>query len=140
MKKPYYSKPPQKTKKVKVQIEIVSKTKKCDKVTDLDIATKLQQLHRSAQDRGLTFNLTLKTVKRLLMVKKCYYTGTEFKSTGPYSRSIDRIDTNLGYNEGNVVACTVDINGKKSNLSIQEISLLHKIISNHQSYKISKHV
>jgi hypothetical protein len=35
--------------------------------------------------------------------------------------SIDRVDPKKGYVEGNVVACTVEINSKKSNLTIDEI-------------------
>jgi hypothetical protein len=35
--------------------------------------------------------------------------------------SVDRVDPKKGYVEGNVVACTVEINSKKSNLSIDEI-------------------
>ena len=38
--------------------------------------------------------------------------------------SIDRVETTKGYVEGNVVACTVDINSKKTNLSIDEIFAL----------------
>ena len=101
------------------------------KVSDLDVALKLTQLYHSARDRKLEFNLTLKTVRRLITNKTCFYTGVEFESEGPLSRSIDRIDTTRGYVEGNVVACTVDINGKKANLTVPEIELLYKAIIKH---------
>jgi hypothetical protein len=97
-------------------------------ITDLDAAKKLVQLQQSASHRNLPFNLTFRTVKRLLTQKKCYYTGVEFEPNGNLSRSIDRVDTNLGYVEGNVVACTVDINGKKANLSNKEIEMLYNKI------------
>jgi hypothetical protein len=104
-------------------------------VSDLDVALKLTQLYHSARDRKLEFNLTYKTVKRLITNKTCFYTGVEFQPEGPLSRSIDRIDTTQGYIEGNVVACTVDINGKKANLTIPEIGLLFKSITKHNKKK-----
>lgn len=104
-------------------------------VSDLDVALKLTQLYHSARDRKLEFNLTYKTVKRLITNKKCFYTGVEFQPEGTLSRSIDRVDTSRGYVEGNVVACTVDINGKKANLSIEEIELLYKSINKHNKKK-----
>jgi hypothetical protein len=40
------------------------------------------------------------------------------------------VDSAKGYVEGNVVSCTIDINGKKSNLSVDEIkSLYDKLIA-----------
>ena len=112
--------------------EIIDPLFKKGKVTDLDVASKITQLNRSALDRKLHFSLSFKTVKRLLTVKRCFFTNVEFQPTGPYSRSIDRIDTTLGYIEDNVVACTVDINGKKANLSIPEIELIYKSIMKHK--------
>jgi hypothetical protein len=61
----------------------------------------------------------------MLGFKTCYYTGVTFTEDGPNARSFDRIDSDKGYIEGNVVACTVDINGKKSNLTIDEIACLY---------------
>ena len=51
------------------------------------------------------------------------------------SRSFDRIDSAKGYVEGNVVACTVDINGKKSNLSLEEIECLYVKLVNRTGVK-----
>jgi hypothetical protein len=79
-------------------------------------------------DRKLEFNLSFESVKTLLRFSTCYYTGRKFDVEGPYSRSIDRIDSSKGYIEGNVVSCTIDINGKKSNLSDEEIELLYQKI------------
>ena len=105
---------------------------------DIEVCKKLVQLHQSATNRSLPFDLTFKTVKRLLTVKKCYYTDQTFEEDGLLSRSIDRVDSNRGYEEGNVVACTVDINGKKANLTFDEIELLYKAIKKHQSANIKK--
>jgi hypothetical protein len=64
-------------------------------------------------------------VKKLLSYKACYYTSRTFEEDGPYARSFDRVDSSKGYVEGNVIACTVDINGKKSNLTVDEIIALY---------------
>ena len=98
-------------------------------VSDLEVARKMIKIHQSAQDRNLEFDLSFLTVKSLLLEEKCYYTEKEFEDSGNFARSFDRIDSDKGYVEGNVVACTVDINAKKSNLSFQEIEILYNKLS-----------
>lgn len=93
---------------------------------DLEVAKKMLKINQSAIDRNLEFNLKFESVKKLMSYSTCYYTDRKFESDGNYSRSFDRIDTSKGYVEGNVVACTIDINGKKSNLSLDEIECLYK--------------
>ena len=100
--------------------------------SDVEVAKKLLNIFQSAMDRKLEFNLSFESVKTLLKFPTCYYTGRKFEQEGPYSRSIDRIDSSKGYIEGNVVSCTVDINGKKSNLSDEEIELLYTKIVLHK--------
>jgi hypothetical protein len=94
-------------------------------VTDLEVAKKLINIHQSAMDRKIEFNLSFEYVKKMLEYKTCYYTNVTFTDDGPNARSFDRIDSDKGYVEGNVVACTVDINGKKSNLTFDEIACLY---------------
>ena len=97
-------------------------------ISDLEVARKMIKIHQSAADRKLDFDLSLDTVRKLLTYNNCYYTGKEFEEEGAFSRSFDRVDSSKGYIEGNVVSCTVDINGKKSNLTFDEISALyHKL-------------
>jgi len=86
------------------------------------------KIFQSAVDRKLEFDLSFTTVKKLLQEPNCYYTGKKFEENGVYARSFDRVDSDLGYVEGNVVACTVDINSKKSNLTFEEIENLYKIL------------
>ena len=107
-------------------------------ISDLEIARKLIKISQSAQDRKLSFNLTFDTMKKLLSYKTCFYTGRTFAhgEKSIYARSIDRVNSSIGYVEGNVVACTVDINQKKSNLTFEEISCLyHKIIKHEKSFE-----
>ena len=100
-------------------------------VSDLEIAKKMIKIRQSAQDRKLDFNLKFETVKRLMSYNTCYYTSRVFGDEGSlYGRSFDRVDSSKGYVEDNVVACTIDINQKKANLSIEEIICLYdKLIS-----------
>lgn len=100
------------------------KTKR-DEVSDLEVAKKMLKIYQSAQDRKLDFDLSFEAVKKLMSYSNCYYTNKKFEEEGIYARSFDRIDSSKGYIEGNVVSCTVDINGKKSNLSLEELELLY---------------
>lgn len=94
-------------------------------IKDIEVAKKMLKINQSANDRNLEYDLSFLTVKRLMSYKKCYYTGKEFKEDGLFARSFDRVDSSKGYIEGNVVACTVDINQKKTNLSVEEITILY---------------
>lgn len=95
-------------------------------ISDVEVAKKLVNIHSSAQSRNLEFNLTFEYVKKLLEYTTCFYTNVQFTEDGTNARSFDRVDNDKGYVIGNVVACTVDINGKKNNLSIDEIVCLYK--------------
>ena len=95
-------------------------------ISDVEVAKKLVNIHSSAQSRNLEFNITFEYVKKLLEYTTCFYTNVQFTDDGPHARSFDRVDNDKGYVIGNVVACTVDINGKKNNLTIEEIICLHK--------------
>ena len=97
-----------------------------EEINDLEVAKKMIKIHQSSVDRKLDFNLSFESVKKLLSYSNCYYTNRKFEDDGIYARSFDRIDSAKGYVEGNVVACTVDINGKKSNLTTEEIECLYK--------------
>ena len=93
---------------------------------DVEVAKKLVNIHSSAQSRSLEFNLTFEYVKKLLEYNTCYYTNVIFTEDGGSARSFDRVDNDKGYVIGNVVACTIDINGKKNNLTLDEIVCLYK--------------
>ena len=95
-------------------------------ITDIDIANKLIQLHRSATDRGIEFNLTFNDVKKLLNSKICFYTKVTLneKLNDIHQRTIDRVDNEKGYITGNVVACSSTFNKLKNNLTIQDVKYL----------------
>jgi len=99
-------------------------------IPDIEVAKKLVNIHSSAQSRNLDFDLTFEYVKKLLEYNTCFYTNVQFTEDGPNARSFDRVDNDRGYVIGNVVACTTDINGKKNNLTIDEIVCLYKKLGN----------
>ena len=111
------------------------RAKKTNTLTDLEVAKKMIKIFQSAVDRKLEFDLSFITVKKLLLEPACYYTGKKFEENGVFARSFDRVDSDLGYVEGNVVACTVDINSKKSNLTFEEIENLYKVLQETQIKK-----
>lgn len=124
-------KPQQKPKVQQAQQPQIEKTPQ--EVNDLEVAKKMLKIYQSASDRSLEFNLSLESVRKLLTYQTCYYTNKKFEEEGPNARSFDRVDSAKGYIEGNVVACTIDINGKKSNLSFEEIECIYKKITSHKS-------
>ena len=112
--------------------DVVLEVKKEPKpqIPDIEVAKKLVNIHSSAQSRNLDFDLTFEYVKKLLEYSTCFYTNVTFTEDGPNARSFDRVDNDKGYVIGNVVACTTDINGKKNNLTIDEIVCLYKKLGN----------
>jgi hypothetical protein len=109
---------------VKKPVEVKKETK--HQIPDIEVAKKLVNIHSSAQSRNLEFDLSFEYVKKLLEYNTCFYTNVQFTEDGPNARSFDRLDNDKGYVIGNVVACTTDINGKKNNLTIDEIICLYK--------------
>ena len=93
---------------------------------DLKIAKKMVRTSSSARDRGIPFKISYKKMKQLMTRKTCYYTGVVFDKENP--RSIDRVDNDKGYVDSNVVACTIAINGFKSNFTVKEIKGLNSKI------------
>lgn len=99
------------------------------KITDLDVARKMINLKQSADSRGIKFDLSFMVLKGLLEQEKCFYTGRKFDSKGgDYALSIDRMDNKIGYVDGNVVACTVEINRKKTDITLEEIEMIYNAI------------
>jgi hypothetical protein len=112
-------------------------TERSEELTDYIVAKKLIQLKQSADSRGIEFKLSFKEVKKLMSAKICFYTRKKFGEDLD-ARSIDRVDSSIGYVDGNVVACTVDINRKKANLTHDEIIMLSARIQDHRSKNFAK--
>ena len=82
----------------------------------------------------MEYSITEDYIKELLLKQeyKDYYTGLVPENYEDYS--LDRIDSNLGYIEGNVVITTTRVNVMKNDMSIEEfkkmISDLYNNITN----------
>lgn len=94
----------------------------------------LKKSSQCRRNKVLEYNLTLEYIKELLLKQeyKDYYTGQVPENYEDYS--IDRIDSNLGYIEGNIVITTNRVNTMKNDMSTEEfkklISDIYKNISN----------
>ena len=117
-----------------------SESKPYEKPTDYEIASKFISLASNANSRDKEFNLSLVDVKRLLTKKRCEYTGIELTkatSTPPNltDRTIDRLDSSLGYVSGNVFAVSHHANSLKNILFEKEgeakstVEFIHEMTS-----------
>lgn len=95
-------------------------------MTDLKVAQKYISLSTNANSRKLEFSLTLNHVRKLLTAKKCYFTGAVF--TDSVKRTVDRLDASKGYTIENTVACTLEFNQKKNNLTAEEIKMMYNAL------------
>lgn len=86
--------------------------------SDIKIAQKYLGKQRQALERGIPFELSFQSYKNLMRAKKCYYTGIELseQENAADQRTIDRINANLPYRKGNVVACCKAFNNLKSQM------------------------
>lgn len=95
-------------------------------------------IKNGAKSRNLEFNITIEYIWNLFLKqdKKCIYTGlelefaiTEFHRAGEHSTaSLDRIDNNKGYIEGNVQWVHQDINYMRQNLKNEKFFNYCKLI------------
>lgn len=88
--------------------------------TDEDIANKFLQLKKSADERGLEFDLNLTCVRNMLKAKKCFYTGIPLvRGDDPKAinyPTVDRKNPNKGYVIGNVCMASNMANQFKSTI------------------------
>ncbi len=103
-------------------------------LTDVQIASKLVSKQHSSKSRGIEFDLSFKEMKKVLTAKKCYITGVALNNVenDPHKLTIDRIDNDKGYVDGNVVACSYEMNSLKSNLTVKQIQQLYKALVKHK--------
>lgn len=108
-------------------------------MTDIQLCLKYIRLSKSAEDRGIEFNLSLTTFRNLLKRKKCPYTGVQLINSGTSNNtSIDRIDNSKGYINGNVIACEITANQIKNNMSVDFILNMAKVIMENRKNNLDK--
>lgn len=83
---------------------------------DTYVAMKFLRTKLTAIERGITFELTLQDMKRLLSVKRCHYSSVLLTLEGEHAVSLDRIESTEGYTKQNVVSCSKTVNGLKNTL------------------------
>jgi hypothetical protein len=85
-------------------------------VEDYDYSVRYVQKAKSCKERNIPFLLTFSEYKNILKTKKCKYTGVEMNDVinDPFLLTLERIDANLPYVKGNVVAVCNFINSFKS--------------------------
>jgi len=125
-------------KAVNAEPQILSK-EYC-KPDDHAVAAKFISLYGNAHTRGKEFDLSLADVRRLLTKKRCEYTGIELTkaiSSPPAltDRTIDRLDSSIGYVPGNVFAVSHQANALKNALFEKEseckttVEFIHEMTS-----------
>jgi len=104
-------------------------------VKDNPIQYRFVSAKNRAKYKGLEFNITLEEIEKMWDAQdgKCFYTGEPMSTCGESSTtlSLDRVDSTLGYIEGNVVLCQWRVNKMKQNMSYKEfVELVHLIHDN----------
>lgn len=92
-----------------------------EKPFDLLVGEYWVKLRTSALRRGKDFNLTFSDVRKLMLKKKCEYTGAPLIGV---NRTVDRLDPNKGYIKGNVYAVSPQANQAKNMLFESETSVI----------------
>ena len=98
---------------------------------DLRIARKYTAKADQAKSLGHDFTLSFAEYKRLMLKKTCAYSGIPFADVINVwaSRTLDRVDSSLGYVSGNVVACTHGMNQIKSQAENPKIPIDFKTLA-----------
>lgn len=95
----------------------------CD--LDLKIALSYTSKAKSSKDRNIDFNLTFNQFKKLYLTNKCAYTGVDLEHGVNWS--VDRLDNSEGYTHANSVVCEKGLNGRKRDLTINEMEKILKV-------------
>lgn len=109
-------------------------------VTDATLIEQWLACKKSAENRGLEFSLSLKRLRQVVNTKHCKYTG-ELIHYNPdkinYDSghigsldflSLERMDSEVGYTDKNVIAVGTKINILKSNITPEQIIKLAKAL------------
>ena len=101
--------------------------------------SKFSHIKYNALRRNLEFTISIEYAWELFLKQdaKCFYTNKDIelktRNSGPMSASLDRIDSSIGYVEGNVVWVHKDVNIMKNQLSHEYFLSLCELIVNNKS-------
>jgi hypothetical protein len=97
-------------------------------LTDMDICKKMTSIVSSGSNRNIEVNLSFTALSWVMRSKTCFFTGVKlnFTENHPHQLTVDRLDNDKGYIDGNVVACSKEFNEIKGNLTLEQIKILYK--------------
>ena len=115
----------------------ILQAEKNGKIGDLTL-TRYTKLQRSAESRDILFTVSLEYLWNLFESQKqiCAITGDYIESID--NASLDRIDSNGGYTEGNVQWTTYQANVSKHTMSMNELYEFCKKVLNHANQQPSQ--
>jgi hypothetical protein len=95
------------------------KRNECDRNWARSLNGRFYTAKHQANKRNKSFTLSFEEYCETIN-KPCYYCDNKFGAVVVAGSGIDRIDSNLGYDPGNVVSCCKNCNTVKSNLLSME--------------------
>lgn len=90
--------------------------KLCKKAYTQSPAGKFVEIKRKAKARNIIFTISLEYYQDNFLNRECFYCGDKLC----YAAGLDRIDSQKGYEVGNLVACCEDCNTSKLDLTETE--------------------
>ena len=92
-----------------------------------------------AKSKNIEFDLDIEFLENIIKKQenKCYYSGIElqFKRLGPYTASIDRLNSSKGYTKDNITFVIGAVNTMKNDLSEEEFFKIIKSVYKKQNQK-----
>lgn len=90
---------------------------------EIEVARRLVKTSVSAKERGKDFNLTFQYLKNLLSQKVCAYSNEPFAGgIGPGMLTLERLDNNVGYIMGNVIAVKHRYNSLRADFNLDGLT------------------
>tara|TARA_R110000796_G_scaffold159388_3_gene276185 strand:- start:11092 stop:11433 length:342 start_codon:yes stop_codon:yes gene_type:complete len=101
-------------------------------IDDLYVCKKMIKISHSGNSRNIEVKLTFNALKKVMKTRKCFFTGVllNFEENDANQLTIDRLDNDKGYIDGNIVACSKEFNQIKGCLTLSQIELMYtKLVS-----------
>lgn len=94
------------------------------------ISSKYTAAKASAKSRELSFTISFEEYSEIIATGNCRYCSGSLPEFG---YSLDRVDSALGYEKNNVVACCSDCNQMKNDKTVKEfLTHIRKIVENYK--------
>ncbi|ADI96264.1 putative Srd anti-sigma factor [Acinetobacter phage Ac42] len=105
-------------------------------MSNINILTCYLAKSENARKRKIKFDMSLITFANLKQQKFCQYSGIAFDQNTEHSFSFERIDNNVGYIDGNVIAVSNAINNERG--SFTEGELIERLNTINEKIKLLK--